>query len=142
MNTHVCILSKTFTVLMVYQTPEALNLMNNTLHNKYLQIKLFGQRVIMHDTQLLPMPVTEMNEEETERQERPRSAVFLFDALVLVPHFCFCFLLFKLIFLFVLLTSYFYFISIISFEVSFCGRMLQSLMPDMKGLGKEWNWGA
>ena len=76
MNTHVCILSKTFTVLMVYQTPEALNLMNNTLHHKYLQIKLFGQRGIIHDTQLLPMPVTKMNEEETERQKRTRSEVF------------------------------------------------------------------
>ena len=68
MNTHVCILSKTFTVLMVID--EALNLMNNTSHNKYLQIKLFGQRGELHDTQLRPMPVTKMNEEEMERQNR------------------------------------------------------------------------
>lgn len=122
MNTHVCILSKPFTVLMVYQTPEALNLMNNTLHNKYLQIKLFGQRGIMHDTQLLPMPVTKMNEEETERQEKPRSGVFLYDALVLFPHFCFCFLLLKLIFLFVLLTSFFILFLLFLLKFPFVGE--------------------
>lgn len=44
-------------VLMVSQKPEALNLSSTTIYNEYLQVKLFKQKGIGHDTRL-PVPLS------------------------------------------------------------------------------------
>lgn len=124
---------------MVCQTPEALKLINTTLHNKCLQVKLFGQRGIMRDTQLLPMPATKMNEEETERQERPRCEVFSVWCFGFISSFLF--LLFKLIFLFVLLLIFILFLLFL-FKFAFVGGILHGLMPDMKETRKRVELGC
>lgn len=41
--------------LMLYQEPKIWNLTSHTLHNESLQIKLCGQKGLLHDTQQLPV---------------------------------------------------------------------------------------
>lgn len=56
-------------VLRAYQNPEALNLTINMLRNEHLQVKLFEQRDIMHDTQMLTMPLRRRNKRGAENME-------------------------------------------------------------------------
>lgn len=78
-------------VLMAYQKLEALNPTSNTQHYEYFQVKVNGQKGILHDTPRLP--TTKMNEEMLEKQERRISKAGFF-CLLFCLH-CFVFNVFK-----------------------------------------------
>lgn len=42
---------------LVLMKSEVLNLTTNTLHNNHLQVKLFRNKGLLHDTQQLPVPL-------------------------------------------------------------------------------------
>lgn len=79
-------------VLMPYQKPEALNLTNDSLHSKHLQVKLFGQGGLVHDTQQLPCHQDQGRGDGNVGKTEEQSEVFFGGGCL----FLFCFLLFVL----------------------------------------------
>lgn len=57
---------------MLYQKPEIWNLTSHKLHNESLQIKLCGQKGLLHGTQELPVPLwgVGMQQEEGKTEEQ------------------------------------------------------------------------
>lgn len=77
------------TVLVVCHKPEALNQINNLLHNGHVQVKMSRQKGLLRDTQQLPVPLRGIKRQWRGGTDR-EAKCFFFVCLTFLFVFRFC----------------------------------------------------